>query len=600
MYRKFFKRALDITLSFLGLICLSWLFLLLIILIKIDDPGPAFFTQKRIGINKKEFRLHKFRSMRTDTPHDRPTHLLENPEQYITRVGRFLRKSSLDELPQIWDIFTGNMSIIGPRPALWNQYDLLSERDRYGANAIKPGLTGWAQINGRDELEIDEKARLDGEYVEKMSFMFDLKCFFGTVLSVLKSDGVVEGGTGRIKEEAQGAASENGKIDGGAHTDGKKRVMVLSCHTHSLFWFRTEMMREFIALGYAVTAVGQEPESEWSDSFGEYGINYRQLDVQRNGTNPLQDISTLKKIKTLMEQEKPDVLFCYQAKTVIYGCIAAHKLGVTEIYPLIAGLGSVLIGAGVKNKLLRVLLEAEYKFSLRYAKAVMFQNPDDMGFFVNGKIVKKEQCRIINGSGVDTERFIPSPLPDKTAFLCISRLIRDKGVGEYLDASREIHKKYPEARCLLVGPFDTNPSAVKPEELQSYIDDGSVEYFGEQSDILPFMEQCSVFVLPSYHEGTPKTVLEAMACGRAVITTDAPGCRETVTNGKNGVLVPVKDTPALVEAMEAFISDPYRCVPMGMAGRHTAVEKYDVRKVNKTITDIMKLDAKGKKEYVTV
>ena len=169
MYKKFFKRLIDIVLSLLGLILLSWLFLIIAIAIYIDDPGPILFKQKRIGIYKTTFNLHKFRSMKMSTPHDTPTHLLDNPEQYITKVGKFLRKSSLDELPQIWDIFVGNMSIIGPRPALWNQYDLLKERDKYGANDIKPGLTGWAQINGRDELEIPVKARLDGEYASTLN-----------------------------------------------------------------------------------------------------------------------------------------------------------------------------------------------------------------------------------------------------------------------------------------------------------------------------------------------------------------------------------------------------------------------------------------------
>lgn len=201
MYAKFFKRLIDIVLSFLALFFLSWLYLGLIIAIKIDDPGPAFFTQKRVGINKTYFKLHKFRSMKMCTPHDVPTHQLDNPEQYITRVGKFLRKSSLDELPQIWDIFVGKMSIIGPRPALWNQDDLIAERDKYGANDVMPGLTGWAQINGRDELEIPVKAKLDGEYVEKLSFAFDLKCFFGSIVSVFKSDGVVEGGTGELSKK---------------------------------------------------------------------------------------------------------------------------------------------------------------------------------------------------------------------------------------------------------------------------------------------------------------------------------------------------------------------------------------------------------------
>lgn len=201
MYAKFLKRVIDIVLSFMALVVLSWLYLGIIIAIKIDDPGPAFFTQKRVGIHKTHFKLHKFRSMKMSTPHDVPTHQLDNPEQYITKVGKFLRKSSLDELPQIWDIFVGKMSIIGPRPALWNQYDLIDERDKYGANDIMPGLTGWAQINGRDELEIPVKAKLDGEYVEKLSFGFDLKCFLLSIVSVFKSDGVVEGGTGEIKKK---------------------------------------------------------------------------------------------------------------------------------------------------------------------------------------------------------------------------------------------------------------------------------------------------------------------------------------------------------------------------------------------------------------
>lgn len=204
VYEKVIKRVVDVIVSFLGLIILSPVYLVVIIAILIDDPGPIFFSQKRIGKNKRFFMLHKFRSMKMSTPHDVPTHMLENPEQYITKVGKFLRKTSLDELPQIWDIFIGNMSIIGPRPALWNQDVLTAERDKYNANDVKPGLTGWAQINGRDELEIPDKARLDGEYVEKISFPFDVKCFIGTIFSVAKSEGVVEGGTGEMKKRGVG------------------------------------------------------------------------------------------------------------------------------------------------------------------------------------------------------------------------------------------------------------------------------------------------------------------------------------------------------------------------------------------------------------
>ena len=201
MYQKFGKRLIDIVLSGIAIVVLSPVFLILAVVIKIDDPGPIFFRQKRVGVHKSHFDILKFRTMKMETPHDVPTHMLENPEQYITRVGKILRKTSLDELPQIFQIFTGKMSIIGPRPALWNQFDLIEERDKYCANDVVPGLTGWAQINGRDELPIDVKAKLDGEYVEKLSFWFDCKCFFGTIISVLKHDGVVEGGTGQLEKE---------------------------------------------------------------------------------------------------------------------------------------------------------------------------------------------------------------------------------------------------------------------------------------------------------------------------------------------------------------------------------------------------------------
>ena len=208
MYKSIIKRTLDATLSALAIVVLAIPMLILVLAIKIDSPGPVLFKQKRVGIHKTHFNILKFRTMRIDTPRDMPTHMLENPQQWITKVGAFLRKTSLDELPQIFNIFWGQMSIIGPRPALWNQFDLIAERDKYGANDVLPGLTGWAQINGRDELEIPVKAKLDGEYVEKMSFLFDCKCFFGTIFSVLKSEGVVEGGTGELQKENPEEASK--------------------------------------------------------------------------------------------------------------------------------------------------------------------------------------------------------------------------------------------------------------------------------------------------------------------------------------------------------------------------------------------------------
>lgn len=201
MYKHFLKRVFDFIMASFGIIFLSLPMLIIALAIKLDSRGPVFFKQKRVGKGKKHFNILKFRTMRIDTPHDAPTHELSDPKKWITKVGGFLRKTSLDELPQLFNIWVGQMSIIGPRPALWNQFDLIEERDKYGANDVRPGLTGWAQINGRDELEIDVKAKFDGEYIEKMGLFFDCKCFFGTITSVLKHDGVVEGGTGELKKQ---------------------------------------------------------------------------------------------------------------------------------------------------------------------------------------------------------------------------------------------------------------------------------------------------------------------------------------------------------------------------------------------------------------
>ena len=259
-YDATWKRIADKTLSFCGLIALAPVYAVISAAVYLDDPGPVLFTQKRVGKNKAYFPLHKFRSMKMDTPHDMPTHLLQDPEQYLTRVGRFLRKYSLDELPQIWDIFVGNMSIIGPRPALWNQEDLIAARDACGANDIRPGLTGWAQINGRDELEIAEKARYDGEYVQKESFFFDVKCFFGTIASVLKHEGVVEGGTGNRQQ--------------------RKKIVILTNHSYMLWRFRRELIEDLakeheVVLG--MPFVGHEQD------FMALGMRCVNIDVDRRG-----------------------------------------------------------------------------------------------------------------------------------------------------------------------------------------------------------------------------------------------------------------------------------------------------------------------------
>jgi glycosyltransferase involved in cell wall biosynthesis len=367
------------------------------------------------------------------------------------------------------------------------------------------------------------------------------------------------------------------------------KIVVLSSHTPSLFWFRMDMMKDFIKNGHKVIALGPEPESEWKKSFEEHNIEYRQIFVERNGLNPLRDLKTLKDLSVFMKKVKPDKIFTYQAKTIIYGSIAAKLNGIKEVYILIAGLGSIFRGKGYKNNIIKSILKLQYWTACKFSKKVFFQNQDDKNEFIHNGLVNEEKTAIINGSGVNLDKFKPTSLPQVTTFLFIGRLIRDKGIMEYLEASKKVKEKYKQIRFMLVGPFDSNPTALKPEELSSYIDSGIIEYFGEQSDVRPYLSQCNTFVLPSYHEGTPKTILEAMAMGRSIITSDAPGCRETVKDGLNGYLVKVKDIEDLANKMELFINNPETSKLLGSESIKIVEEKYDVKIVNKVIMEIMEI-----------
>lgn len=368
------------------------------------------------------------------------------------------------------------------------------------------------------------------------------------------------------------------------------RIAVLSSHTPSLFWFRLDMMKEFARRGCEVFAVGNESKSDWSQKFAENGITYRQIDVQRNGVNPLNDLKTLASVKRVLSEIKPDKIFAYQAKTVIYGGIAARQLGITEYYPLIAGVGSVFLKNDFKTRLIRLIMTTEYKLGMRKSKTVFFQNGDDEQIFRNFGIIKKQPVVRIPGSGVNLNRFEVQAFPEQFGFLCISRLIKDKGVCEFLAAARQIKSEFPDVRFLLVGPFDSNPSAITPEQLQEYIDDGSVEFFGEQQDVMPYLAQCNVYVLPSYREGVPKTNLEAMACGKAILTTDATGCKETVVQGQNGFMVPVRDVEALCDKMRYLIAHPEAAAEMGANSRKMAETVFDVTIVNQKICEAMKIE----------
>ncbi len=367
------------------------------------------------------------------------------------------------------------------------------------------------------------------------------------------------------------------------------KIVVLASHTKSLFWFRLDMMKDFVGKGHQVMAVGSDPECEWENKFRENHIKYKQLNVERNGLNIFKDVITFIGLYKVLKDERPDKIFVYQAKTIIFGAVAARLCGITEVFVLIAGLGSVFRGSTFKSKILKSIISRGYRLSCNFSKKVFLQNKDDKRELISAGIVDEKKIVILNGSGVNLQEFSPVPFPVKPAFLFIGRLIKDKGVIEYLEACRIIKEKHKSIRCLLVGPFDSNPSSMKKSELQQYIDAGVVEYFGEQSDVRPYIAQATVLVLPSYHEGTPKTVLEAMAMGRAIITSNAPGCRETVEEGGNGFLVPVKDITGIVARMEQLLNDSALCKKMGLASLKKVADKYDVRKVNRSIMTEMGL-----------
>lgn len=367
------------------------------------------------------------------------------------------------------------------------------------------------------------------------------------------------------------------------------KIAVLSSHTPSLFWFRMDMMKAFIKNGHSVIALGPEAESNWAKRFSENGVRYQQFFVERTGINPFSDLKTYYELSEFMKKEKPDKIFTYQAKTIVYGGLAAKANDIRDVYPLIAGLGSIFRGVGFRNKIIKTIMKLEYYLACKASQKVFFQNNDDKNEFLDNKLVREDKIVIVNGSGVNLEKFKAEPLPSKPAFLFIGRLIKDKGVMEYLEACKKVKAIYPEVRCMLVGPYDSNPSALQPKELQPFLDAHIVEYFGEQSDVKPYLKQCSTYVLPSYHEGTPKTVLEAMATGRSIITSNAPGCKETVVDGYNGFLVPIKDINSLADRMKTLIENEELNLTMAERSLKIARDKYDVSLVNKSIMMAMGL-----------
>lgn len=551
-YQKCYMKAkdlLDRMMAIMGLIILSPIFLIIIVLCKLEDGwnAPVFFSQKRVGIHKKHFKLYKFRSMKPDTPHDTPTHLLENPEQYITRVGKFLRKTSLDELPQLWNIAKGDMAVIGPRPALWNQFDLIEERDKYGVHQIKPGLTGWAQIHGRDELEIKEKARLDGYYLKHLGFVIDVKSFFGTIVSVLKSDGVVEGGTGTIYE---------------AEAHKRKKVLIITNHSYMLWQFRRELIAELMKDCEVVLSM---PFAGHEDDFKAMGVKCIKTDVDRRGINPVTDLTLVNNYYQLIKSEKPDMVITYSIKPNIYAGFICGMLNV----PFCANVQG--LGTAFQKPILAQFVTLLYKTAFRKVKTVFFENKANAEEFRKRHILGEEKIVVLHGAGINLEYYTKQPYPnhDKVHFLYLGRIMKEKGIDELFAAVRKLHAEKQELVLDLVGFFEDEYK----KQVEQLEQEGIAVFHGFQEDPRPYYTDADCVVLPSYHEGMSNVLLEAAAMGRPLITSDIPGCREAVNKGKSGFLVKAKDSDSLVRVMRKFLDmEPEARKAMGIAG-HEKMER---------------------------
>jgi glycosyltransferase involved in cell wall biosynthesis len=365
-----------------------------------------------------------------------------------------------------------------------------------------------------------------------------------------------------------------------------KTVAIVGSFAPSLLNFRGSLIKAMIDRGHRVVCMAPGIESETEAKLAALGAEVRQVDIERSGLNPLRDLRTYRSLRKALAEISPDVAIPYTIKPIVWGVLSAHAVGVARIVPLVTGLGFAFTGGlGFSRLLSLVVASALYRLALSRAHIVLFQNPDDLALFRSRRLLKRQiPAAIVAGSGVDTAHYTPVPLPESTCFLMISRLLKNKGIREFAAAARAIKRRYPDVSIKLVGYLDGSTDSISQSELDAMIGDG-VEYLGELADVRPAIALADVYVLPSYREGTPRSSLEAMAMGRAVITTDAPGCRETVSEGVNGLLVPVGDAVRLEQAMERFIREPHLAAAMGRESRRIATEKYDVNTVN---ADIMR------------
>lgn len=366
------------------------------------------------------------------------------------------------------------------------------------------------------------------------------------------------------------------------------KYIIVSPKNRTVYNFRGDLIRRIIAGGNEVVVTG--PDRTDVEKIEALGARLEVLPINKNGINPLADLKYLNMLRALFRREKPDVVFGYTAKPVIYGSMAARLEKVPHIAAMVTGAGYAFTAETAKARAIRAVMSALYRAAFACADVVIFQNGEDEAQFVREKLVRREKCRRVNGSGVNMEKFAPAPYPERMTFFMLSRVMYSKGIREYLQACRMVKEKYPAVRCMLLGACEGIQDSLSAEQLRPYIDEGIIEHFPETDTVADYYRQCSVYVLPSYREGTPRTVLEAMAMGRPIITTDAPGCRETVRHGETGFLVPVRSAEAVAEKMMAFIEEPDLVASMGRRSLEYCREKFDVTKVNERMCQYLKVN----------
>lgn len=569
-----FQRVISFICALFGIVILSPLFLVLCIWIIADSGLPVLFVQKRVTRSEPDgayrfFAIYKFRTMYTDTPKDMPTHMLDNPEAYITKAGKFLRKTSLDELPQLFNVLKGDMNLVGPRPALYNQEDLMAERDKYGANFICPGITGLAQVMGRDELPINVKARYDGIYTQYIGPTVDIFCLFRTIGVVLTGEGVVEGGTGILCEK-------------------KKKLLVITNHSYMLYQFRKELIEKLMEEYEVVIStpfVGHE------EDFKQMGCRCIQTDVDRRGINPVTDFKLLCFYNRIINEEKPDKVITYSIKPNIYaGLICSHRQ--IPYYANVQGLGTAF-----QKELLAKFVGVLYKAAFRKIQAVFFENSGNAQEFIKRNLVDETKIVVLNGAGVNLEYYTYVPHEENESegneekqqsqfhFLYLGRIMKEKGMDELFSAMRRMYKEYGNHVILdIVGFFEDEYR----ETVEKLVEDSIAVFHGFQEETRPYYAMADCVVLPSYHEGMSNVLLEASAVGRPVITSDIPGCREAVEDGKSGYLCEVKNADMLYEKMKLMVDKSRDEIEnMGRCARKCMEELFDKKKIVEQTAEII-------------